>query len=501
MHIFKDIVHLFLIGTLATAVWKPNYKPEVHHLSDRIANYNIQVSLDAQHKTLHGLETVEWRNPGKIPVSELYFHMYPNAFESEHTTFMTERLKEGKPKPESKDVSANMTIERIETGQGLSLMNHMQFVQPDDGNVQDRTLLKIRLPYSVPPEGTIKMALQFTVQLPHLHRRMGYADDFVMAGQWFPKLAVYEPSGTRGRLTEGWNLHQYHANSEFYADFGSYDVFIDCPSNNIVAATGAEISAEPLAGGRVRHHFHADDVHDFAWAASPNLILSEGRGNPETTIKLYLDANHAHLKNRYVQASKAALTAYEEWFGKYPYSTLSVVVPPKAGRHAGGMEYPTFITVAAANEDKPNLHLELVVAHEIAHQYWYGMVANNEFEEAWLDEAFATYTEDKFMKMQYGFDTNLFYRPYSPTYNRLTEYSWRYKNRADYENNVYIGGKHVLQDIERQIGSDKMQEVMKVYFETWKFKHPGTKDFMDVLEKETGRSWQSYFDSHVYGKP
>ncbi|WP_052487162.1 M1 family aminopeptidase [Gordoniibacillus kamchatkensis] len=250
----------------------------------------------------------------------------------------------------------------------------------------------------------------------------------------------------------------------------------------------------------VRHHFRADDVHDFAWAASPDFIFSEEQGSPGAKIKLYLDPKHAHLKDRYVRTSTAALTAYEEWYGKYPYSSLSIVVPPEAGKPAGSMEYPTFVTVAAASEEKPNHYLELVLAHEIAHQYWYGMVANNEFEEAWLDESFATYADEKFLHKQLGLDTKPFYRPYSPAYNRLAEYSWRYKNRADYVNNVYIGGKHVLEDIEQQIGSGKMQEVMKAYFETWKFRHPGTKDFMDVLEKETGRSWQDYFNSHVYGK-
>ncbi|WP_052487163.1 hypothetical protein [Gordoniibacillus kamchatkensis] len=172
---FKALVHLFLIGSLAAAVWKPDDKPAVQTLSDRIANYQIQVSLDNQHKILHGSETAEWKNPGKAPVSELYFHLYPNAFESERTTFMTERIKEGFLKALPNDAAGFMKIERIEAGQERSLMDQMQFVQPDDGNAQDRTLLKVQLPDPVPPAGTIKLFLQFTVQLPPLHRRMGYA--------------------------------------------------------------------------------------------------------------------------------------------------------------------------------------------------------------------------------------------------------------------------------------------------------------------------------------
>lgn len=470
-----------------------------YYLSNRIANYHIQVSLDKQLKMLTGTETVEWKNPGKEPVKELYFHMYPNAFESLLTTFMKERLADKFPKPTLPDDLGYIKISRMETEQGEQLISQIQFVQPDDGNQEDRTLLRIALPRSVPSDGTIKVTMQFSVKLPHLHRRMGYSDDFVMAGQWFPKIAVYEPSGTRGRTGEGWHLHQFHSNSQFYADFGEYDVSIDCPASDIVAATGSEVSAEPIGSDIVRHYFHAQDVHDFAWAASPNFIFSETPPNSGTTIKLYLDPKHAHLKSRYIQVAQKALQKYQEWYGEYPYPSLSIVVPPEKGKHAGGMQYPTLITANAGIEENPDLHLERVIAHEIAHQYWYGMVANDEFEEPWLDEGFASYAEEKFMTSELGIDPKRLYIPYSPSYNHLMNYSWQYKNNTDYINNVYIGGKHVLQEIEQKIGSEKMQEVMKEYFELWKFKHPGTKDFKEILEHVTEQNWQAYFATSVYG--
>lgn len=493
------IIYLLLLGTLTTSISEENFKSGLNALSKRITVYNIKVSLDVQHKTLTGTETLLWENPGKQPVGELYFHMYPNAFESTHTTFMKERLREATPRPTSKDVSGNINIERIESGQGEQLTSRMQFVQPDDGNEEDRSLLRVTLPHGVPPGGKIKLSMQFFVQLPHLSRRMGYTDDFIMAGQWFPKIAVYETSGMRGRKTEGWNIHQYHANSEFYADFGEYDVYIDAPANNIVAATGTELQPQIIGGDTIRHHFHAEDVHDFAWVASPHLIYSEEPLTSGTKIKLYLDPRHAHLKNRYLQVAQKALSKYREWFGEYPHPVLSIVVPPNHGRHASGMEYPTFITAAASIEETPDLHMERVLVHEIAHQYWYGIVANNEFEEAWLDEGFTSYAEEKLMTSEFRIDPKKFYVPYSPAFNRLTEYSWHYKNRADYVNNVYIGGKHVLQDIEQQIGSDNMQEVMKTYFERWKFRHPCTKDFMDVLEQVSHQKWHDYFAHYVYG--
>ena len=129
----------------------------------------------------------------------------------------------------------------------------------------------------------------------------------------------------------------------------------------------------------------------------------------------------------------------------YPYSTLSIVVPPKGGNGAGGMEYPTLITAFAAENDNPGYDLERTVVHEIGHQYWYGMVASNEFEEAWLDEGFTSYAEDKVMESEYGVEPNL---PVEASYMTdpapLKQLSWSYHSHNNYAENVYMRAKLVL---------------------------------------------------------
>ena len=145
------------------------------------------------------------------------------------------KLRDSKMKPEG---FSSMTITSIKTMQGDELIHRMKPVQPDDGNENDHTLVKLRLPEAIEPGGAATFRIQFTVKLPDPFARMGAIDDYVMAGQWFPKLAVYEPAGTRGRQTEGWSLHQYHGNSEYYSDFGSYNVAINVPEDYTVAATG-----------------------------------------------------------------------------------------------------------------------------------------------------------------------------------------------------------------------------------------------------------------------
>jgi hypothetical protein len=477
--------------------------PKPQPLSQHIVEYHIQVELDAENKRLIGRQTLTWKHPGSQPVKELYFHMYPNAFRSMESTFNRESGGKLRNDRMGEDNFGSIRLTALTTSDGIDLNRRTSFVQPDDGNEQDQTLMRVQLIQPVQAGSEITLNMSFEVQLPRVYARMGYAGDFVMAGQWFPKLAVYEPKGRRGAETEGWNLHQYHGNSEFYADFGIYSVQIKVPENYIVAATGFPIKPAVKYGGKKTYQFYADDVHDFAWAASPDFVYVEKEYAtariPGLKIKLYLDPAHAPLEERYLQAVKRSLDEYARWFGTYPYSTLSVVVPPAGAGGAAGMEYPTLITAWAADEADPGNDLERVVAHEIGHQYFYGMVANNEFEEAWLDEGFTSYAEDKVMETVYGIAPPLTIESsYITSPQPLAKASWDYPNHRVYAENVYIRAKLVLYGIERTIGEETMRKVMRTYFGKYRFKHPTTADFLQVLEQVTNRSWDDYFDQFVY---
>ncbi|MGG6312913.1 M1 family metallopeptidase [Paenibacillus macerans] len=479
-------------------------QPTAEVLSNRVAEYHIDVALNEKDGTLTGSETLTWTHPGKKTINEVYLHLYPNAFSSEDTTFIKESGGKLRGDVMPKDGWGSMEITELRTTDGISLLHRIQYVQPDDGNAKDQTLAKVRLPVSVQGGESLTLRIKFTVKLPKIFARMGIAGDFVMAGQWFPKISVYEPVGTRGRMVEGWNLHQYHGNSEFYSDFGIYSVRINVPEAYTVAATGFQTKKAVVQDGRKTMQFYADDVHDFAWSASPDFIYAEEPFSsaevPGVRIKLYLDPAHEDLKERYFYAAKVALANYSKWYGRYPYSTLSVVVPPALGNGAGGMEYPTLVTAFGASSDSPSYdELERTVIHEIAHQFFYGMVANNEFEEAWLDEAFASYAEDKLMEQEFGIAPNLPIQSAlisSPA--TLTQNAWKYGAGDGYARNVYYRGKLILLDIERQVGSKTMKRILTVYSHKYRFKHPTTADFQRIVEQVTGRSWKSYFKQYVY---
>ncbi|WP_019914422.1 M1 family metallopeptidase [Paenibacillus sp. HW567] len=477
--------------------------PVSEALSERIAEYHIEAQLIPDSGLLQASETITWTHPGQKPVQDLYFHLYPNAFASKDTTFMKE--SGGKLRGDAMPANGygSMTLTDLRTSEGISLMQRLQYVQPDDGNVDDKTLVKVHLPQPVNGGESVTLKLKFDVRLPKIFARMGVSGNFVMAGQWFPKISVYEPAGTRGVKQEGWNLHQYHGTSEFYSDFGIYNVTLSVPSNYTVAATGFPVKNPRLKQDRKIYQFYADDVHDFAWAASPDFVVSEEAFStaevPGVRIKLYLDPLHKDLKERYFQAAKAALSTFSKWYGPYPYSTLSIVVPPRGGNGAGGMEYPTLITAAAAGDDDPGTQLERTVIHEIGHQFFYGMVANNEFEEAWLDESFTSYAEDRLMEQEYGVISNLPLQTSLVTSPQpLNLETWKYAGDDSYTRNVYIRGKLVLKDMEKQVGTKTMDSILSAYARKYRFHHPSTADFQKIVEKVTKKSWQAYFDQYIY---
>ncbi|RUS47259.1 M1 family metallopeptidase [Cohnella sp. AR92] len=475
--------------------------PTATVLSNRVSEYHISVTL-GDDGTLNAQQTITWKNPGRKEVSDLYLHLYPNAF-SPGSTFLKESGGQLRGDKMQAGSYGSMTLNSLTTEEGETLLPRLHYVQPDDGNRSDKTLATLLLPHSVKPGKSITLSMTYTVKLPQVFARMGKAGDFVMAGQWFPKVAAYETVGTRGRTTEGWNAHQYHGDSEFYSDFGIYSVSINVPEKDKVAATGFQTKPAVISEGRKVYQFYADDVHDFGWAASPNFEFVEdtfsSAGVPGVRIKLYIDPLHKDLAERYMHAAKSALAKLGEWYGDYPYSTLSVVVPPADANGAGGMEYPTLVTAAAAKSDKPGYDLERTLVHEIAHQYWYGMVASNEFEEAWLDEGFTSYSEDKLMSSIYGVSPSTTVEASYMTHPEpLKLDSWRYSGSERYAENVYMRAKLVLKAMEKQVGDKTMNRILRTYFQKYKFKHPSSADFQKVVESVTKDKWGDFFQAYVY---
>ena len=208
----------------------------------KIVDYDIKVSLDPETKVVEGSETLKWTNPSDGPVAELRFHLYWNAFRNDRSTF--NRESGGQLRGDKVDIGKGWGYTDVTSMKwdGAELIKGARFESPDDGNPDDRTVLVVPLPRPVAAGETVTLAIAWKAKVPKVYARAGYVRDFFMFGQWFPQIGVYEPKGRRRHAAAGWNCHQYHANSEFYADWGDWRVAITLPEEFAVGPAVALVT-------------------------------------------------------------------------------------------------------------------------------------------------------------------------------------------------------------------------------------------------------------------
>jgi hypothetical protein len=483
-------------------------------LSTRVVAYRIEARLDPVHKTVDATETLTYHNLTGRLLDAFPFHLYLNAFQPT-STFMREVRLYGTrgTGPESgwdpKHYGA-IEVKSFEVvGQG-DFTKRLQFIQPDDHNPDDHTVFLVKLAKPVAPGADVVFKIAFHDQLPEVLERTGYKRNFFMVAQWFPKVGMWWHGA--------WNCHQFHALTEFFADFGTFDVKATVPENYIVGATGDLISAVPNGDHTKTVTWHAEDIHDFAWTASPDYKLIEDTwtGSAGTVhIHLLLSPGHERSIRRYLEVIKGTLDRFAKWYGPYPYDRITLVDPPQGALDAGGMEYPTLITCGTSWWMPEGLRgVEMVTEHEFGHQYWYGMVATNEFEEAWMDEGINSYTEAKVLESLYGKGTSMLslwgmaaddadvlrleYLSL-PDSDPMSRFAWQFMNSGAYAAVSYGKTATVLLTLEGIIGEETMRKAMRTYFMRYRFTHPTGTDFIKTIEEVSGQDLEWFFQQALYG--
>lgn len=424
---------------------------------------------DLEFFDLDGDLTLTWTNGSSEAVSDLWFHVYLNAFSNNRSRHM---------------VAADGVLRgtRVSEGWGFTQIDAVRLVSDRDAadggstdllptltwethtdtaagieDSQDRTVFRVELAEAVEPGATIEVDIEWTSRLPRVRRRTGTKDDFMLIAHWFPKLGVYE----EGR---GWNCHQFHAWSEWYADFGTYDVTLDMPGMYWDDATakvfGSGVRVNQLQSGdraivefaapspedreRIEESGKKPLVHDFMWTADPDFEVVtttfkfaewadrfpnevervRAALGPEAnldlrdvTVEVLIQPERVGQAERHLEATEATLFFYGLWFGEYPFERLTVVDPAWGAREAAGMEYPTIFTAGTRLFTEASMHTpESVTIHEAGHQWFYLLVGSNEFEAAWMDEGLNSYADSEVLERVYGdrFGTT--------TYSRVPSY-------------------------------------------------------------------------------
>ncbi|WP_264791726.1 M1 family metallopeptidase [Aureispira anguillae] len=515
------LIILLCIGVTASTQDKKFSTP----LSPRTANYTIQLNLDTHKKQVQATQVLTFNNPSSDTIWTMPFHMYYNAFKNNKSTFMTEANGLMSTKSEE-DIQQGLwswiKILTVEDEQGNNLIDSLHFVAVDDANPNDHTVLELRLKTPILPYQSYELEMSWLSQIPKTAIRTGYSRDYFFMVQWYPKLGVYEPKNCRFAKEGQWNCHQYHANTEYFGEFGVYNVQMTVPKNFVVGASGFLLE-EKEEGDKKSYTYLAEDVIDFAWTANPNFIVIEDEWKG-VELKLMVMPEHQCNQDRFLKAAKYALDFFETYIEKYPYPTMTIVSPPYYGLFSGAMEYPTLFTAPTLCILPPNIRTtETLTMHELTHQYFMQMLSTNEQEEAWMDEGFTAFFEAKMMDKFYP--KGVFYWDYmginvgSEEYRRgrffnadnikigpMSNAGWLFKHGGHREI-VYGKASVWLKTLEGLVGETCMQEIIHTYFQRWKFKHPCRKDFIAIVNEivpkhhgnQLGQDMNWFLDQVIYG--
>lgn len=482
-------------------------------LSSRVANYKIDVQFNDVDKTLKGKQVINWRNDSNDTISTLQFHLYYNAFKNNQSTFYQGTNRSNLLKSIEND-GCHWSYSEITSAiiEGEELIKNLHYIQPDDGNVHDQSVVELTLNREVAPGESIGINFLWKAKIPKIKVRTGYNKEFYFFAQWFPKIGRYEPGNICNDNVGQWKCHQYHASGEYYADFGNYNVSITTPSDYILGASG-QLIEKIKVGELITWKYQLNDVIDFAWAASPHFSEQKTEWN-HVDLNLMTYPGHEHCAERYFGAVMNALEYMTKYLGPYPYETLTIIDPPIHGIFTGGMEYPTLITSVSFCFFPEGIRTtETLTVHEFIHQYFMQMVATNEQESPWMDEGITTYYEGRIMDHYYGSQSStidwLGITAGNAEFNRwelmksdnpkigANTFKSRDFKHGGYGVISYNKTAVWLKTLEGIVGINTMDRIMKTYFDQWKFDHPCAGDFENVVNEVIGQDKDSIFDGDM----
>ncbi|HMK03271.1 MAG TPA: M1 family metallopeptidase [Ferruginibacter sp.] len=479
--------------------------------------YDIKAELDPREKTITGFETIVYKNNSPSTLDFIWFHIWPNAYKDK-TTALIQQISNDTKRSKKMDDFGKGHIE------GLAFtIDNVPAKTEAHPRVQYIDIIKLLLNKPLKPGDSISISTAFKVMLPPYFSRSGYADGEFMACQWYPKPAVFDK--------KGWHEFPYLDMGEFYSEFADYTVSLTLPSDYVVGATGTlltlpeleaykKIGAENVAKRNVKPRlykptvttakktlrYHAQNVPDFAWFAEKDFVIQydtiqmEG-GNTIDAFSYYHDKKNT-IWNNSIDYIKDAVRKYSAWIGEYAYPVVQVVEGPK-NNSSGGMEYP-MVTLITSPDAKVET-LDAVIAHEIGHNWFMGMLGSNERDHTWMDEGLNTYYQFRYEAEKYRgnsvfgdgipkeikqLPTDEFLRAvYNviaqnvPMQSAIDIPADKFPNSDEYGLVSYVKTAVWMYLLESSVGRVSLDMAMRNYFNTWKFKHPQPEDMQAAFEE------------------
>ena len=501
-------------------------------------NYKIDVSLDDKTHTLSAFETFEYINNSPDELNFIYIHLWPNAYKDNTSAMSLQQYRNGNKVMENNSEVDKGFIDSLDfkvEGQQATFLY----------NLTHKDIGKLVLNEPLKPGDKITVSTPFRVKLPNGNiSRLGHVGESYQITQWYPKPAVYDK--------EGWHQMPYLTQGEFYSEYGSFDVSITLPSNYVVGATGdlqteSEIqfldnkaqhteskldsililSAKgnnfPKSSSQVKTiRYTQSKVHDFAWFADKRYHVLKGEvelpiSKRKVTTWAMFTNSQANLWKNSIEYLNDGIYWYSKWNGDYPYNQVTAVDGTISA--GGGMEYPNVTVIGGASSAT---QLELVIVHEVGHNWFYGILGSNERVHPWMDEGINTANEIRYFKTKYP-ENNEFSNNFGGVADKIhlggishhcgnhLTYGFSANNGKDqpielhsndytslnYGAIVYAKTGLVFTYLRDYLGENVYDKAMKAYFDQWKFKHPQPKDLQKVMESQTGKDLNWFFDDVI----
>jgi len=463
----------------------------VSEASKGLSTYKMNIEYLESTKTLNVLQNLTYVNNENTQIRELYFHLYPKSFNSDSESQVVGILNKAKAYYNGES-EGDIEINSIQCSEETLAMTYVH---------NDQDILKIEFNDPIEPLDSVDLSFEYVVTLPNCNHRFGYGENTINVGNFYPILAVYDNGE--------YMIDSYHSNGDpFYSDVANYEVEINVPEKYVIAATGYQEEVQQNEGVKIVR-YAAKAVRDFAFVLSEKFeVVSANIEGVDVKYYYYDDPNFESN----LQTSIDSLVTFNELFGEYPYSTLSVV---KANFVHGGMEYPNLVYIS---DEVNNLEdYANVIIHEIAHQWWYGLVGNNEYQNSWLDEGLAEFSTVLFYEKNpsYNIDTGEIIKNITKSYTTFVDlYSSvlgevdtsmnrklnEYNTEPEYVYITYVKGNLLFNTLRTTIGQDKLIKALKLYFRDNMFKIATPEDLIFAVEKVCGMDMQEFFNSWILGK-
>ena len=466
-------------------------------------SYDIDVDFNHQNHQFNLTEKITYYNNSPDNLNKVFFHLYYNAFQPGSMMDVRSRTIAD---PDSRVLDRIQKLNKDEIGfQKINSVvdgNNKNLIFNEQG-----TILEVILDKPLNPGKKLKLTISCRSQIPLQIRRTGrYNKENVAYSmtQWYPKMCEYDD--------EGWHSNPY-IGREFHGVWGDFDVTINIDSSFVLGGTGIiqnpneigygyeneKFKTKKYYGNKLKWHFKAEKVHDFAWAGDP-FFIHEKTNLDNGTVLHFLHKDDS-LNNNWKLLQPYAKKCFEYMnknYGEYPYKQYSII---QGGD--GGMEYPMCTLITAEGSLKG---LISVTVHESIHSWFQGILGTNESKYEWMDEGFCSYAQ--YEVLNYLYDKNVLnplLRQYK-SYYRLanSEFQEPLSTHSDFYNlnyvygvNAYSKGSVFLNQLGYIIGSEKLKSGMKKYFNQWKFKHPTPTDFKKVMEYESNLELDWYFEQFI----